>query len=125
MARILVMDDDAGIRELIRDVLEESGHEVTEAEDGNKGMELLQNVQFDLVITDIVMPEKEGLETIIELRTCRPDLKIIAISGGGSMDGRSYLELAERFGANRIFPKPIKVSELLVAVDEVLQPALQ
>ncbi|MCG8505373.1 MAG: response regulator [Sphingomonadales bacterium] len=125
MAKILVMDDDAGIRELIRDVLEESGHEVTEAEDGNKGMELLQNVQFDLVITDIVMPEKEGLETIIELRTCRPDLKIIAISGGGSMDGRSYLEIAELFGANRIFPKPIKMSELLVAVDEVLQPALQ
>ena len=74
----------------------------------------------DLIITDIVMPEKEGLETIRELKKSHPDLKIIAISGGGRIDSREYLESARLFGASKIFQKPFRQKEMVSAVKELL-----
>jgi DNA-binding NtrC family response regulator len=120
MARILVVDDDDQIRALLRVTLEREGHEVVEAADGNIALTLYHQSPADLVITDIIMPEKEGIEMIMELRRSDPEVKIIAISGGGSMNPVSYLKWASEFGAQRSFTKPIDREDLLTAVGELL-----
>jgi len=123
MARILIIDDDAMIRGLLREWLESAGHEVIDAEDGNVGVKLYKQNPSDLVITDIVMPDKEGIETIREIRRDFPDAKIIAVSGGGSlMSGSACLDLAEGLGVQRALAKPIDLPELLLTIREVLQP---
>ena len=94
MARILVIDDDDQILRTLHQVLEMEGHEVVDASNGKEGIKLFRENGADLIITDIVMPEKEGLETIMELRRDFPDIKVIAISGGGRVDPESYLTLA-------------------------------
>jgi len=120
MARILIIEDDLGVRSMLRKVLEGAEHEVIEAGDGKKGLDLFRQKAVDLVITDIVMPEKEGLETILELRQADPAVKIIAISGGDSK-GYDYLASAQRFGALRTFHKPFVIWELLKTVQEMLE----
>jgi DNA-binding response OmpR family regulator len=120
MARILIIEDDLGVRSMLRRVLEGAEHEVIEAGDGRMGLNLFRQEAVDLVITDIVMPEKEGLETILELRQSNPAVKIIAISGGDSK-GYDYLASAERFGALRTFRKPFVIWDLLDAVQEMLR----
>ena len=121
MARILVIDDDDQILRTLHQVLEMEGHEVVDASNGKEGMRLFREQGAGLIITDIVMPEKEGLETIMELRRDFPDIKIIAISGGGRVDPESYLTLAKGFGALRTLAKPFEREELLVAVRELLE----
>lgn len=116
MARILVIDDDASIRVALRQILEKAGHRVADAPDGETGLNLHRQEPADLVITDIVMPLKEGVETTIELRRDFPDIKIIAISG---MDDISLLQ-AGAFGALRVFRKPLDTERLLKAVEEML-----
>ncbi len=96
------------------------GHEVVNASNGKEGIKLFRENGADLIITDIVMPEKEGLETIMELRKGYPDVKIIAISGGGRVDPESYLTMAEKMGASRTLTKPFEREELLEAVRELL-----
>lgn len=121
MSRILLIEDDDVAREMLRKLLEDSGHEVIEAADGAVGTALYRASPADVVITDIVMPEKEGIETIMELRREFPDVKIIAVSGGGARLSRdSCLRAAEVAGAHRIFAKPLNVSGLLSAVSELL-----
>ncbi len=120
MAQILVIEDDEHIRGLIREVLEESGHEVLESSDGEDGLKKFSLNPTFLVITDILMPGMEGLETIRHLRTEVPTAKIIAISGGLEGKGVNVLELAKKFGATRILAKPFDLSQLLAAVEEVL-----
>ena len=120
MAQILVIEDDEHIRGLIREVLEESGHEVLESSDGEDGLKKFSLNPTYLVITDILMPGMEGLETIRHLRTEVPTAKIIAISGGLEGKGVNVLELAKKFGATRILAKPFDLSQLLAAVEEVL-----
>jgi len=83
MARILLIDDDAPVRRTLRKMLERQGYEVEEAPDGKAGLTLYQENPADLIITDLIMPEMEGIETIMELRRRFPDVKIIAMSGGG------------------------------------------
>lgn len=121
MKQILVIDDDEQIRELIRHSLERAGYTVRDASNGEAGLKLCRQVEFDLVIIDIFMPEKEGLETIREMKRDYPKCKIIAISGGGSMGELSYLSLAKNFGATRSLAKPFLQGEVLKAVQEVLQ----
>ncbi len=121
MARILVIDDDEQIRKTIHQVLELEGHEVVVASNGKEGIKLFKESGANLIITDIVMPEKEGLETITELRRDFPDVKILAISGGGRGDPESYLTLAKVFGAVRTLTKPFQRAELLEAVNETLK----
>lgn len=123
MARILIIDDDQMVRETLKIMLTAAGHEVTMANDGRDGLSLLTSFQPDLVITDILMPEKEGMETIQDLRQLVPDLPIIAISGGGRVGNMSFLKVAERFGANRSFAKPFEPDEILEAVSELLVEA--
>jgi CheY-like chemotaxis protein len=121
MARILLIDDDAVARGMLKKLLEDAGHHVQEGADGAVGMKLFREDPADVVITDIVMPEKEGIETIIELRREFPDVKIIAVSGGGDrLSSDSCLRTAEVAGASRILAKPLNVSDLLSSVDELL-----
>jgi CheY-like chemotaxis protein len=120
MARILVVDDDPQIRTLLAQTLEREGHLVVAASDGAQGVRLFREDPVDLIITDIIMPEKDGWEAIVELRKSFPETRIIAMSGGGELGPSSYLAIAKRFGAERIFSKPLKRQELLKAVRELL-----
>ena len=98
-----------------------AGHQVTAATDGRNALQILEGGTFDLVITDIVMPEMEGLELIRQIRKQSPAPKIIGMSGGGRGTADDYLELAKRFGAARTLAKPFTVKELTAAVDDVLR----
>ena len=121
MARVLVVDDQDLVREAVRVALEGAGHEVGEAENGDQGLALQKEQLFDIIITDILMPVKEGIETIIQLKKEFKDLKIIAISGGGRIKNTDYLKLAKRLGADKALSKPFSNEELLLAVDECLR----
>lgn len=123
MARVLVIDDDPLVRAMLKQTLEKSGYEVADASDGAEGIGLFRQKPADVVITDIIMPGKDGWETIVELRRDFPDVKIIAISGGDRIGPTSYLMIGRRFGAQRIFAKPLKKDELLKAVSELLRGA--
>jgi len=125
MARILVVDDEELARFTIREILETAGHEITEAENGNEAIASQNANPFDLIITDIIMPEKEGVETIIELKADYPNLKIIAISGGGRTKNLDFLKLADEFGADKILAKPFSEDELMEYVDVCLRTRFQ
>ena len=120
MDRILVIDDDDQVRSMLTEALGREGYKVTDAPDGNEGMKLFREQGADLIITDLIMPDKEGLVTIMELHRDFPDVKIIAISGGGRMAPGEYLGIAEKFGAHRILAKPFEREELLAAVSDLL-----
>lgn len=124
MARILIIDDSDPFRKLLREILEREGFDVSEAANGDLGIREFHRMHTDLVITDIVMPEKEGIQTIRELKRDVPGVKIIAISGGGRhTHAPDYLQLALDFGADRAFPKPFDRLELLNTVRNMLGPA--
>ncbi len=120
MARILVIDDEELARYTLREILHNAGHEVAEAKNGNEGIAFQKAHPFDLVITDIIMPEKEGVETIIDLKQAYPDLKIIGISGGGRTRNLDFLKLAKQFGADRTIAKPFSEDELMENVNACL-----
>ncbi len=120
MARILVADDDPIMRKMLREMLAQSGHETVEASDGDEALERQREEPADLVITDILMPGKEGLETIRDFQREFPDIKIIAISGGG-FTGKDYLPLARELGASHAFSKPFSQKQMLTAVNELLE----
>ena len=122
MSKILVLDDEPSILLMIKKMLEKEGHEVDLALNGLLGMELFEKNKPDLVITDIIMPEKEGLETILELRKKHPELKIIAISGGGRIGPQGYLPSAKYLGADMVFQKPLVQKEFVQAVATLLGP---
>jgi two-component system chemotaxis response regulator CheY len=121
VARILVVEDDDDVRQLLRRILERAEHEVDTARNGREATPLYQTGQTDLVITNILMPEKDGLEVIQELRKKDPAAKIIAISGGGQIGAAEYLDVAKRFGAARTMRKPIDRRELLATIAELLE----
>ena len=121
MALILIIDDDNQFRAMLREMLERTGYKVVEASNGKEGIKLYREKATDLIITDLIMPEKEGIETIMELRRDFPDVKIIAISGGGRLDPEQYLSMAKGFGARYTFVKPVEREELLQAVEELLK----
>jgi YesN/AraC family two-component response regulator len=120
MATIYVFDDEASILLMIKKMLEKAGHEVSTALNGREGMDLFNKKKPDLLITDILMPEKEGLETIMELRKKYPDLKIIAISGGGRFGPEGYLPGAKLLGADLVFQKPLVQKEFIEAISSLL-----
>jgi DNA-binding response OmpR family regulator len=121
MSNILLIEDDSAIQKLFKQCLESAGYEVHCANDGEDGINLFRSLTIDLVITDMVMPKKEGVETIFELKHESPGVKIIAISGGGLLDPIRYLALAKAQGVEKILQKPIKPSLLLSSVKEVLE----
>jgi DNA-binding response OmpR family regulator len=121
VARILVIDDEDQPRQMLQQALERAGYEVITARDGNEGIRRFRVAPTDVVITDILMPEKEGLETIRDLRRAFPTVKIIAISGGGRTGGLNFLDIAERLGVQHTLQKPFGLRDMLAAVHELLQ----
>lgn len=120
---VLVIDDEQLIRLQIRSALELEGFVVHEAANGNEGLSRMAAIHSDVVITDILMPDKEGIETILELRQLYPTVKIIAISGGGRTGNKDFLHTAKHLGADRILAKPFGLADLLNLVREVLPAA--
>jgi CheY-like chemotaxis protein len=113
-----MVDDEAGIRKLFKKHFESKGYQVTEAADGKEALARYRANPPDLLVTDIVMPEKEGIGLIMDLRKEFPDLKFIAISGGGLNASDAYLEIAKNLGALRTFEKPIDWAELAETIDD-------
>lgn len=120
MALILVVDDDDQVRKFLRHMLERDGHQAIEAAEGRTALKHCREQPVALVITDLIMPEQEGLETIRELRRDFPDLPVIAISGGGTAQPHEYLSLAKAFGAHRVFAKPFSLQDIRLAIKELL-----
>ncbi len=120
MARILIIDDDVHMRSMLRLMLESSDYEVVEAADGDEGLKLHKKKPADLIVTDIFMPEKDGLELIKEIGRQFLETKVIALSGGGSLVPENYLHLAKDLGAECTFKKPFASDGFLKAVNELL-----
>ena len=115
MKKILIVDDEEVIRMLYGEELEEEGYEVATASNGRIGIQLYQSEPFDIVITDLIMPDMEGIETMMRLRKLDPGVKVIAISGGGRNRPDEYLHLAAKLGALSTFKKPVDRTALLFA----------
>jgi two-component system chemotaxis response regulator CheY len=120
MTKILVIDDDAIVRRTLTKILEDGGYEVVNADDGLRGMAMFRSEQPDLVITDIIMPDQEGIQTITEMRSAKPDAKIIAISGGGRIGNTDFLKIAQQLGAFDALAKPFDPDDLLRRVRRCL-----
>lgn len=121
MTHILIIDDDEQILKMLKQAIERKGYQVTTAINGKQGIRLYKEIHADVVITDIVMPEMEGLEAIRKLRKEHEDVKIIALSGGGFVSPDEYLKLAEQFGAKYAFAKPVDLNELIAAIKELTE----
>ena len=119
--RILIIDDEEDIRDYLREILEDSGFEVVDAANGLSGQKLFRQKPTDLIITDILMPEKGGFEAILELHREFPEVKIFAISGGGRVSSEVYLEVAKDLGAIRTFAKPVNAKELIAEISNLFQ----
>ena len=120
MKTIMVVDDEEPIRRALYELLDQTGYSVLDASDGQSAMHLIQEHTVDLVITDIMMPQRDGIELIRWIKASRPDVKIIAVSGGGRYSALEFLTAAKLLGAHRTFTKPISPCELLVAVQDLL-----
>ncbi|MBF0183277.1 MAG: response regulator [Magnetococcales bacterium] len=121
MALIVVVDDDEVIRLLLREILQKAGHQVLEAGNGQEGLLLLQKHPVDLVITDIFMPEMDGIDLLAAILRTKPDSKIIAMSGGyKAMDPHLTLRMAQSFGALEILSKPLQADRILASVSKIL-----
>jgi two-component system, chemotaxis family, chemotaxis protein CheY len=114
--RVLVIDDEPALRQVIRRMLEPAGHEVVEAQNGRVGAQAFHAAPFDVVLTDIIMPEQEGMETISEMRKLNKSVRIVAMSGGGIKD-LDVLLLARRLGADATLTKPFRKDDLLACVE--------
>lgn len=123
MPKVLVIDDDILVRRTISRILEDAGYEVALAEDGAKGVAKFRSDRPDLVITDLIMPDQEGIETIIEMLREDPAARIVAVSGGGRLGSMDFLAVAQKLGASEILRKPFEPAELLGCVARALAPA--
>ena len=117
---IAIIDDDDLVRGMMANALRKKGLTVHEAGDGNEGLQVVLHNDIDLVITDMLMPDKEGVETIIELRQIRPKIKIIAMSGGGKKQDMTFLKMAKQVGADTVLQKPFRPSDLLGAISSLV-----
>jgi len=120
MGKILVVDDEQNIREVLKRALENVGHDVLIAKNGIEGQELYLENNPDVVILDIIMPEQEGIETILKLKATDRNVKIIAVSGGGMGNAVNYLDNALKLGAKAAYEKPVNISELINRVNSLL-----
>ncbi len=120
MAKILLVEDDELVRDMLTQVLQRASHQVIAAANGEEATDYLQKESPDIMVTDIIMPKKSGISLISEVRARHPKLEIIAISGGGRLDPTGYLDLSENLGASVSFEKPIDNTALLMAIDLLL-----
>jgi DNA-binding NtrC family response regulator len=123
MATVLVIEDDLQVRRMVCSMLEDAGHRVWEAENGKQGIDLYVQHSHDVVITDIVMPEQEGLSTIMQLKKLHGDVKIIVMSGGGRIDSTEYLGYAVKLGVHYALQKPFAMDKLLQAITRLTGPS--
>lgn len=119
MPRLLLVDDDDSFRTMLRITLVKMGHVVHEARNGREAMVAYEREPLDLVITDLVMPEQEGVETIRKLRHQYPEVKIIAMSGGGRATATGYLKIAKAMGADLVLAKPFSNDEMRAGIDQL------
>ncbi|MFP4563293.1 MAG: response regulator [Spirochaetia bacterium] len=124
MPKVLVIDDDVQVRQMLTHVLEEAGYGVKVASDGGEGVRIYRKSPVDVVILDVIMPDKEGVETLQELKSFDPGLKTIAISGGGRNRPGDYLNVMRALGAQEIFEKPVSKEKLLEAVRSLYRRSL-
>ena len=120
MKHVLIADDDDQIRGLLCETFTQAGYDTLSASNGLEVLEMVNELPCDIIIADILMPEKEGIEMIMELRLQWPDIPVIAMSGGGYVDAGKYLGIAERLGVKATFQKPFDRRDLLRAVEEIL-----
>jgi DNA-binding response OmpR family regulator len=121
MAKVLIIDDDAAMRRMMNRVLTDARHQVLEASDGRDGIRKFRDEAPEIIVTDIVMPEQEGIQTIREIRAAGSTVGIIAISGGGGGgDGALYLTIAGELGADAVLQKPFRLTELVAVIDRML-----
>ncbi len=123
MGNILVIDDDEQVLDVVSEMLRMDGHEVATAENGGEALTKFNQAEYDLVITDLIMPDMEGLETITELRAAKESIPIIAMSGGGRVGPMDYLETARFIGATETLAKPFTRNELVAAVQRLMPEA--
>lgn len=120
MKKILLIDDEPTILSMMKKMVEKAGYNADMASNGVEAMELIENNSYDLVITDIIMPEKEGLEIISEIRKHHSSIKVIAISGGGRLSPEEYLQSAKYLGALKVLKKPFAQQDFLSAIKELI-----
>ena len=123
LKRILVIDDDDLVRDTLARILVRGGYEAVSAKSGREGIARFRENPPDLIVTDVIMPDQDGIETIVELRQMDPALPIIAISGGGRAKAMQFLDAAEKLGANKVLSKPVKQADLLAVIAELLSRA--
>jgi len=121
MVKCLIIDDDSLVRNTIVRILERKGHQVVTACDGRVGLKLFQQERPDVVVTDIIMPDKEGIETIREIRNLAPNAKIIAISGGARVGNVDFLAMAAKLGASETLCKPFDPDDLVTCINRCLE----
>lgn len=121
MVKVLIVDDEPLVCEALSEVFQLAGHEVLLASNGVEAIKIVNTVSVDVAIIDIVMPEKDGLQTIEELKEIQPELKIIAISGGSRISNVDFLDIAEQLGSARAFYKPLDNHAIIKAVDDLLK----
>ncbi len=120
LKNILLVDDEESIRKMVRAVLGEKEYAFTEASNGVEALEIMETQSFDLILTDVIMPDCDGIELVMSVRKKLPDIKVIVMSGGGRVRADHYLNLAEKLGAARVFEKPFNTAELRETVSELL-----
>lgn len=125
MARILIVDDEENVRFTLVKALKSLGHEIYQAPDGNAALAIMTEQEIDLIVTDIFMPNREGLETIIEIRMNWPQVKLVAMSGGGRIRNTEFLEIAEKFGADLVLKKPFSMMEFRSEIGKLLDQSLR
>ena len=121
MPGILIVEDDKELREMLKMSLIRRGFTILEAENGKEAITHFKPLLTDLVVTDLIMPEEDGLKVVIKLRELKPSIKIIAISGGGKVGPGSYLNLAKALGADAIYSKPFSINDLTLKIEQLLE----
>ena len=125
MQTILVVDDDAIMRATLRDMLQAEGYDVVEAKDGNEAMRIVGSTDLAMIVTDILMPDKDGIELILEVNKTMPDINILAISGGGYLSADNYLSMACDLGAKTTLVKPFEIDSFINEVNKCLHPGVE
>lgn len=122
MSGILIVEDDKDLREMLKVSLSKRKHTVLEASDGKEAILHFKPAITDLVITDLIMPDEDGLKVIMKIKEIKPGIKIIAISGGGKVGPGNYLNVARALGADVVLPKPFSLNDLISKIDSILEP---
>jgi two-component system chemotaxis response regulator CheY len=116
--RVLLIDDEPMVRKIVRKMLERAGHAVVDVENGRTGLDQLERAAFDLIVTDIIMPDVEGIEVLMTVRERHPSIAVVAMSGGGRVGNVDFLDVARKLGAAATLEKPFAQDALLKAIDQ-------